>query len=231
MDGWCRSTRCGMPNFSAGPDTPAACNSDAPFDLNRDAVTRKSRARRAHVQIAERVGAFDVEQIGNRQSCRTDRRFRHSRLAWLKTATQSRPHALTWIKERAGCAAHSWLMLEQSLLLTDLYQLSMLEAYAAHGMMETAVSRGGRPDMADDALERVAAPTLLIAGGNDPEVLALNRAAYRRLRCERRLEVVAGATHLFEEPGTLEAVVVLARDWFLGHLAAAAEETGHAVSG
>jgi putative phosphoribosyl transferase len=80
------------------------------------------------------------------------------------------------------------------------------------------VSRGGRPDMAGAALARVAAPTLLIVGGADPEVLALNQAARRSLRCACDLMVVPGATHLFEEPGTLEQVVALARDWFLRHL-------------
>lgn len=76
------------------------------------------------------------------------------------------------------------------------------------------VSRGGRPDLAGPELERVSAPTLLIVGGNDVEVLELNREAERRLRCEKRLEVVPGATHLFEEPGALERVADLAAGWF-----------------
>ncbi len=81
------------------------------------------------------------------------------------------------------------------------------------------VSRGGRPDLAGAALPRVRAPTLLIVGGDDPEVLELNREAARQLLCEKELAVVPGATHLFEEPGTLEAVVKLARRWFSDHLA------------
>jgi dienelactone hydrolase len=81
------------------------------------------------------------------------------------------------------------------------------------------VSRGGRPDLAGDALLRVTAPTLLIVGGNDPQVLQLNRRALDALGGEARLEIVPGATHLFEEPGALERVTVLARDWFLRHLA------------
>jgi putative phosphoribosyl transferase len=80
------------------------------------------------------------------------------------------------------------------------------------------VSRGGRPDLAGDALPRVRAPTLLIVGGRDLAVLDLNRTAMARMRTEVRLEIVPGATHLFEEPGTLEAVAHLARDWFLRHL-------------
>ena len=81
------------------------------------------------------------------------------------------------------------------------------------------VSRGGRPDLAGAALERVAAPTLLIVGGADDGVIDLNQQAYARLRCEKRLAIVPGATHLFEEPGTLEAVMGLAAEWFTAHLA------------
>jgi len=81
------------------------------------------------------------------------------------------------------------------------------------------VSRGGRPDLAGADLARVRAPTLLIVGGADPAVLDLNRLALLELRCEKRLTVVPGATHLFEEPGALETVVGLAIDWFASHLA------------
>ena len=80
------------------------------------------------------------------------------------------------------------------------------------------VSRGGRPDLAGERLSRVGAPTLLIVGGNDPVVLELNREAQAALRCESRLAIVPGATHLFEEPGSLEEVARLAGDWFAGHL-------------
>jgi putative phosphoribosyl transferase len=83
------------------------------------------------------------------------------------------------------------------------------------------VSRGGRPDLAGARLDRVAAPTLLIVGGDDRAVLELNRGAHGRLRCESRLVVVPGATHLFEEPGALAAVADHACDWFTRHLAAA----------
>jgi putative phosphoribosyl transferase len=76
------------------------------------------------------------------------------------------------------------------------------------------VSRGGRPDLAGSALAEVQAPTLLIVGGNDPEVLALNRGALAQLTCEARLEIVPHATHLFVEPGTLEQVASLAARWF-----------------
>jgi dienelactone hydrolase len=76
------------------------------------------------------------------------------------------------------------------------------------------VSRGGRPDLAFDALDEVAAPTLLIVGGDDQAVLELNKQAYVRLQSEKRLEIIPGATHLFEEPGALEAVASLASTWF-----------------
>jgi dienelactone hydrolase len=81
------------------------------------------------------------------------------------------------------------------------------------------VSRGGRPDLADGALPLVHAPTLLIVGGNDEPVIGMNRSAMARMRGEVRLVIVAGATHLFEEPGALEEVARLARDWFVQHLA------------
>jgi pimeloyl-ACP methyl ester carboxylesterase len=80
------------------------------------------------------------------------------------------------------------------------------------------VSRGGRPDLAGDALDRVAAPTLLIVGGQDEVVLQLNRQALVRLRGEKRLVVVPNATHLFEERGALNQVAQLATDWFVTHL-------------
>jgi pimeloyl-ACP methyl ester carboxylesterase len=85
-------------------------------------------------------------------------------------------------------------------------------------LVEAVVSRGGRPDLAGELLGRVRAPTLLIVGGNDPQVLALNREARAQLHCEARLTVVPGATHLFEEPGKLEEVARLAADWFGQHL-------------
>lgn len=81
------------------------------------------------------------------------------------------------------------------------------------------VSRGGRPDLAGNLLPRVQAPTLLIVGGEDRPVIEMNRDAFAQLTCKKRIEIVPGATHLFEEPGTLEAVARLAGDWLLAHLA------------
>jgi putative phosphoribosyl transferase len=84
--------------------------------------------------------------------------------------------------------------------------------------VSAVVSRGGRPDLAGPRLPAVGAATLLIVGARDEIVLDLNRQALARLRCERRLAVVPGATHLFEEPGTLQVAAELARDWFTSHL-------------
>jgi dienelactone hydrolase len=82
------------------------------------------------------------------------------------------------------------------------------------------VSRGGRPDLAGDALPKVQTPTLLIVGGNDDIVIELNEQARDRMHCEVKLEIIPGATHLFEESGALEKVAKLASDWFIAHLAA-----------
>lgn len=95
---------------------------------------------------------------------------------------------------------------------------ALATAAARPGVVRAVVSRGGRPDLAGDLLERVASPTLLLVGERDRVVLDLNREAMRRLGGEARLEIVPGATHLFEEPGALEHVACLARDWYLLHL-------------
>jgi putative phosphoribosyl transferase len=95
---------------------------------------------------------------------------------------------------------------------------ALIAAAQEKGRVRAVVSRGGRPDLAGPALPQVAAPTLLIVGGDDREVLELNREAFDRLRTEKRLEIVPGASHLFEEPGTLETAATLAGSWFSSHL-------------
>lgn len=99
---------------------------------------------------------------------------------------------------------------------------ALLAAVERPDVVHAVVSRGGRTDMAGAALAKVRAPTLQIVGAEDPVVLRLNRQSSDALRCEQRLEVVAGATHLFEEPGTLEQVAGLAGDLFEQHLQAQA---------
>lgn len=95
---------------------------------------------------------------------------------------------------------------------------ALVAAAARPSAVEAVVSRGGRPDLAGDFLRLVRQPTLLIVGGRDVDVLELNRSAMSLLAGETRLEIVPGASHLFEEPGALEQVAQLAREWFLPHL-------------
>jgi pimeloyl-ACP methyl ester carboxylesterase len=112
---------------------------------------------------------------------------------------------------------------------------ALIAAAALGDRIAAVVSRGGRPDLAGAALTRVTAPTLLIVGGEDHGVIELNEQAHRVLRCEKELVIVPGATHLFEEPGTLERVAELARDWLVRRFdaprdRAAAGDPSHAVS-
>jgi dienelactone hydrolase len=95
---------------------------------------------------------------------------------------------------------------------------ALVAAANLKGVFRAVVSRGGRPDLAGDSLEHVPSPTLLIVGGDDHPVLELNQEAYRRLRCEKSLRVIPKASHLFEEPGTLETAAKLASEWFAQHL-------------
>jgi putative phosphoribosyl transferase len=92
---------------------------------------------------------------------------------------------------------------------------ALIAAVNRPDQVRSVVSRGGRPDLAEEALPRVTAPTLLIVGGLDEVVIGLNQLAYHQLKCEKRLEIIPGATHLFEEPGALEQVSTLARAWFM----------------
>jgi dienelactone hydrolase len=95
---------------------------------------------------------------------------------------------------------------------------SALKAAARLPQIKAVVSRGGRPDLAMDELYKVKAPTLLIVGSRDYDVLQVNRKAYEQLECEKKVEVVEGATHLFEEKGTMEKVCELSAEWFIEYL-------------
>lgn len=97
---------------------------------------------------------------------------------------------------------------------------ALVAAAALNTTVRAVVSRGGRPDLAMEALPEVTAPTLLIVGGNDQDVLGLNQQAYARLRCTKRLAIVPGASHLFEEKGALDEVASLAQHWFVTYLPA-----------
>lgn len=95
---------------------------------------------------------------------------------------------------------------------------ALVAAVALRDEIKAVVSRGGRPDLAGEALEKVTTPTLLIVGGEDRKVIALNEEAYTRLQCERALRLIPGASHLFEEPGTLELAAQAAKEWFAQQL-------------
>ncbi len=95
---------------------------------------------------------------------------------------------------------------------------ALIAAAERPAQVGAVVSRGGRPDLAGDALPRVQAPTLFIVGGNDSVVLGLNRGALAQMRAVKKLEIVPGATHLFQEPGALERVADLAAEWFREYL-------------
>ena len=122
--------------------------------------------------------------------------------------------ALEWQQARADIAH-----LSTGLFGASTGAAAALVAAADHpARVKAVVSRGGRPDLAGSVLPRVRAPTLLIVGGADYEVLALNREAAAQMTCEHALSVVPGATHLFEEAGTLELAATLAADWLVLHL-------------
>jgi putative phosphoribosyl transferase len=121
--------------------------------------------------------------------------------AWVRSATPTRALPLGYFGASTGAAA------------------ALMAAAQRRDDLRAVVSRGGRPDLVPaHLLNEVAAPTLLIVGGDDPEVLAMNRAAAAHLRCLHRTTVIQGASHLFEEPGTLEEVAAHARDWFVQYL-------------
>jgi alpha-beta hydrolase superfamily lysophospholipase len=119
---------------------------------------------------------------------------------WVETVSEIRELPLGYFGASTGSAA------------------ALIAAAKLGHRVGAVVSRGGRPDLAHEHLAAVTAPTLLIVGGDDHGVIELNRQAYDRLRCEKDLRIVPGASHLFEEPGTLEAAARLAADWLAAHL-------------
>ena len=145
------------------------------------------------IDVITREFRFDIALLGTRMIATLD---------WLgaETAVAGQPIGLFGASTGAAAALHA--------------------AAARPDRVAAVVSRGGRPDLAMPELKRVRAPTLLIVGGLDLAVIEMNRAAERALGAPCRIAVVAGATHLFEEPGTLEQVAALARDWFLQYLPA-----------
>jgi putative phosphoribosyl transferase len=143
-------------------------------------------------EAGDRTNVFDIELLAGRLIDAT---------RWLATRPEAADARFGWFGASTGAAAALW-------------------AAADPGIeMSAVVSRGGRPDLAGPRLSAVRAATLLIVGSEDVTVLALNRAAEARLRCPHHLALVAGAGHLFEEPGALGQVAELAADWFIAHLA------------
>jgi len=141
-------------------------------------------------EAADRVNVFDVGLLGARLA---------AAIAFVRSQEQTSPLPLGLFGASTGAAA-------------------ALVAAAHDRDVAAVVSRGGRPDMAGASLARVHCPTLLIVGGHDAEVLALNRLALEHLGGEKQLAVIPGATHLFEEPGTLDEAARLAAEWFARHL-------------
>jgi pimeloyl-ACP methyl ester carboxylesterase len=134
---------------------------------------------------------FNIGLLAGRLICATD---------WLTQAADTRHLPIGYFGASTGAAA------------------ALVAAAERPEVVHAVVSRGGRPDLAGAALARVRAPTLLIVGGNDVQVIELNRAALALLRSEKQLVIIPGATHLFGEPGALDEVARLAREWFRRHL-------------
>jgi putative phosphoribosyl transferase len=147
----------------------------------------------------DRANVFDIELLAGRLVDAT---------RWLRTQPDLAGRPVGYFGASTGAAAALWAATEPE------------------ARIGAVVSRGGRPDLAAPRLAVVTAPTLLIVGGHDDVVLDLNRQAQAQLRCESHLVVVPGATHLFEEPGTLQTAAELARDWFTSHLAVAPQPSG-----
>lgn len=141
-------------------------------------------------EAEERRNVFDIPLLADRLEAAT---------AWLDSEPSTRRLPVGYFGASTGAAAALW-------------------AAAEEHRVRAVVSRGGRPDLAASKLGRVRAPTLLVVGGRDVSVLQLNAEARRLLHCVCELRVVADASHVFEEPGALEAVGSLARDWFTAHL-------------
>ncbi|HEY4086504.1 MAG TPA: alpha/beta family hydrolase [Bryobacteraceae bacterium] len=134
---------------------------------------------------------FDIGLLAERLLSATDR---------LQFESQTRPLRIGYFGASTGAGA------------------ALMAAASRVELIGAVVSRGGRPDLAGDALAEVKAPVLLIAGSNDDAVIKINQAALEQLPGEKKLEIVPGASHLFEEPGTLEQVADLAANWFTSHL-------------
>jgi len=149
-------------------------------------------------EAADRSNVFDIELLAERLALAT---------AWAGQQADTKSLPIGYFGASTGAAA------------------ALVAAARTPEDIAAIVSRGGRPDMAGPLLGQVRAPTLLIVGGLDAGVLELNEQAFEQLRCQKSLEIVPGATHLFEEPGALDQVIDLAQEWFTRHLTGRSSET------
>ena len=149
-------------------------------------------------EAADRRNVFDIELLAERLALTT---------AWAREQENIKSLPIGYFGASTGAAA------------------ALVAAARAPKDVGAIVSRGGRPDMADPLLGEVRAPTLLIVGGNDTDVLELNEQALAKLQCEKSLRIVPDATHLFEEPGALDIVVDVALRWLTRHLTERSRET------
>lgn len=161
-------------------------------ELNRRGIATLLFDLLTRDEEASRENVFDVELLGDRLEHTT---------RWLLEQPLARGLVPCYFGASTGAAA------------------ALAAAAQLGSVVRAVVSRGGRPDLAGTQLPRVDSPTLLIVGGDDGAVLELNRRALAELTCERKLAIIRGASHLFEEPGTLERVAELAGDWLASHLA------------
>lgn len=143
-------------------------------------------------EASDRANVFDIPLLGQRVI---------ETIEWAKSETSTKDLPIGLFGASTGAAA------------------ALVAAAGCSGSVSAVVSRGGRPDLAMAVLDEVKAPTLLIVGGEDYAVIELNEEAFAALACDKRLDIVPGATHLFEEPGTLDQVVDAAALWFTEHLA------------
>jgi putative phosphoribosyl transferase len=149
-------------------------------------------------EAADRAKVFDIKLLAERLEAAAD---------WVRGQEQTGGLKLGYFGASTGAAA------------------ALVAASRQGESVGAVVSRGGRPDLAHEWLPLVQSPTLLIVGGDDEPVVELNRQALARLRCEKQLTIVPGATHLFPEPGALEQVAHLASEWFLKYLSAGRQES------
>lgn len=143
------------------------------------------------IDLRTRQLRFDIPMLAERLVGATD---------WLSQQSETRDLGIGYFGASTGAGA------------------ALIAATECPDVVQAVVSRGGRPDLAGEALARVKAPTLLIVGGDDTPVIRLNEEALAQLQTEKKLEIVPGATHLFEEPGKLEEVARLASQWFQRYL-------------